>query len=97
MEGAVVFAGCGGTYDVRARQWSPELGVFLSVDEFRYHSKRTTLWGWPGQNPMRFRDPRGRNAAIIEYHRGDRGTGLAHLLVDGANGKPSRATLDEKC
>ena len=27
----------GGTYDVRARQWSPELGIFLSVDEFRYH------------------------------------------------------------
>ena len=24
----------GGTYDVRARQWSPELGVFLTVDEF---------------------------------------------------------------
>ena len=37
----------GGTYDVRARQWSPELGVFLSVDEFDYHTEKTTLWGWP--------------------------------------------------
>ncbi len=55
----------GGTYDVRARQWSPELGVFLGIDEFRFRSKRTTLWGWPGQNPMRFGDPKGRNAAII--------------------------------
>ncbi len=49
----------GGTYDVRARQWSPELGVFLSVDEFRFISGRTTLWGWPGQSPIRFRDPSG--------------------------------------
>jgi RHS repeat-associated protein len=52
----------GGTYDVRARQWSPELGVFLSVDEFRYHRSRGTLWGWPGQNPIRYRDPTGRFA-----------------------------------
>ncbi|MDB4935211.1 MAG: hypothetical protein JWP87_2183, partial [Labilithrix sp.] len=52
----------GGTYDVRARQWSPELGVFLSVDEFRYLRVGGTLWGWPGQNPVRFRDPHGRYA-----------------------------------
>ena len=53
----------GGTYDVRARQWSPELGIFLSVDEFRYMSSRGTLWGWPGQNPIRYRDPSGRYAS----------------------------------
>jgi RHS repeat-associated protein len=50
----------GGTYDVRARQWSPELGVFLSVDEFRYFRSRGTLWSWPKQNPLRYRDPSGR-------------------------------------
>lgn len=50
----------GGTYDVRARQWSPELGVFLSVDEFDFHEDKTTLWGWPNQNPTRFSDPQGR-------------------------------------
>jgi RHS repeat-associated protein len=50
----------GGTYDVRARQWSPELGVFLTVDEFAWFSERTTLWGWPGMNPIRFDDLFGR-------------------------------------
>ena len=51
----------GGTYDVRARQWSPELGIFLSVDEFKYHDPKSTLWGWPGMNPARWRDPTGRD------------------------------------
>jgi RHS repeat-associated protein len=50
----------GGTYDVRARQWSPELGVFLSVDEFAWFSETTTLWGWPRMNPVRFDDIFGR-------------------------------------
>jgi RHS repeat-associated protein len=50
----------GGTYDVRARQWSPELGAFLSVDEYEFHDVRGTLWGWPNQNPPRFADPMGR-------------------------------------
>jgi len=49
----------GGTYDVRARQWSPELGIFLSVDEFGYHDVRATLWAWPRQNPIAFSDPSG--------------------------------------
>ena len=100
----------GGTYDVRARQWSPELGTFLEIDEFSqiqeavadaeqgfpngavsspadllpgiararltlqkqrrssrptlsghgYHDLQSTLWGWPGQNPIINRDPTGR-------------------------------------
>jgi RHS repeat-associated protein len=50
----------GGTYDVRARQWSPELGVFLSIDEFQYLDQTSSLWGWPHQSPVRFRDPTGR-------------------------------------
>jgi RHS repeat-associated protein len=49
----------GGTYDVRARQWSPELGVFLEIDEFAYQDNPTTLWGWPGMAPSRWRDPSG--------------------------------------
>jgi RHS repeat-associated protein len=46
-------------YDARARMWSPALGSFLSIDEFQFHDGRTTLWGWPGQNPLRYRDPSG--------------------------------------
>jgi RHS repeat-associated protein len=53
----------GGTYDVRARPWSPELGVFLSIDEYAFHDEKTTLWAWPGQNPVRFSDPEGRGTS----------------------------------
>ena len=38
-------------YDMRARWWCPQLGIFVTVDGFGYHSKSTTLWGWPAQNP----------------------------------------------
>jgi YD repeat-containing protein len=34
----------GGIYDVRARWWSPQMGAFLSVDEFAYHDRNSTLW-----------------------------------------------------
>ncbi len=47
-------------YDARARMWSPKLGTFLSVDEFAWHDSSTTLWGWPGQNAIRWGDPFGR-------------------------------------
>jgi RHS repeat-associated protein len=50
----------GGVYDVRARQWSPALGAFTSVDEFQFHDARSTLWGWPNQNPTRYADKTGR-------------------------------------
>jgi hypothetical protein len=46
-----------GTYDFRARQWSPELGIFLAIDEYEYHDTRSHLWGWPQQNPMRSEIP----------------------------------------
>ncbi len=57
----------GGTelYDVRARQWSPELGVFLSVDDYQFHDGKTTLWGWPSQSPIRDKDPFGRGKFCI--------------------------------
>ncbi|MFO0740626.1 MAG: DUF4329 domain-containing protein [Labilithrix sp.] len=52
----------GGTevYDMRARQWVPEMGSFLSIDEYAFQNPRSTLWGWPGQNPIRWSDPSGR-------------------------------------
>jgi Domain of unknown function (DUF4258) len=29
--------------------------------EFPFHDRRSTLWGWPGQNPLKWSDPSGRN------------------------------------
>src|SRR5207253_2490370 len=51
-------------YDARARMWSPALGSFLSVDEFNFHNHTTTLWGWPGQNPVRYADKDGHGWLI---------------------------------
>jgi RHS repeat-associated protein len=53
------FGGPDGTYDMRARVWSPELGIFLSADAFAYHDARGTLWSWPNQNPVNLSDPSG--------------------------------------
>jgi len=50
----------GGIYDVRARQWSPGMGVFTAVDEFEMQDSDSTLWGWPGMNPIAGSDPTGR-------------------------------------
>jgi RHS repeat-associated protein len=46
-------------YDVRARQWSPEIGSFTSIDAFAMHDQRATLWAWPRMNPLGFSDPSG--------------------------------------
>jgi RHS repeat-associated protein len=51
----------GGIYDVRARQWSPEIGAFLTVDEYTYLRPESTLWSWPRQSPTRFADPSGHD------------------------------------
>ncbi|MEZ4264603.1 MAG: RHS repeat-associated core domain-containing protein, partial [Polyangiaceae bacterium] len=48
------------TYDMRARVWLPEVGVFSAIDELAFHSSRTTLWGWPSQSPVRWADQDGR-------------------------------------
>jgi YD repeat-containing protein len=50
----------GGTYDFRARTWSPELGAFLQADELGFLTSTGTLWSWPGQNAGRSKDPTGR-------------------------------------
>lgn len=47
-------------YDARARLWAPELGSFLSIDEYAFHDRTSTLWGWPSASPVRHRDPSGR-------------------------------------
>ena len=49
----------GGIYDVRARQWSPSLGAFLTIDELGEADSHSTLWGWPSQNPVSVADPVG--------------------------------------
>jgi RHS repeat-associated protein len=53
----------GGLYDMRARWWSPGMGAFLSIDQYAYHDARSTLWGWGGQNPIRWSDPTGHDVA----------------------------------
>jgi hypothetical protein len=39
------------------------MGAFLSIDEFAYHDAHSTLWGWPGQNPIHYRDLTGHEGA----------------------------------
>jgi len=46
-------------YDMRARWWWPQGGVFVSVDGFNFHDQTSTLWAWPSQNPYRFADTSG--------------------------------------
>ena len=57
-------------YDARARMWSPRLGTFLSVDEYDFHDPSTTLWGWPGQNSIRWSDPFGRGRGAEDSRSG---------------------------
>jgi hypothetical protein len=61
----------GGLYDFRSRVWSPELGAFLMPDEFGFLTATGTLWSWPGQNPMRWRDPSGQNPLLVGAVVGD--------------------------
>jgi RHS repeat-associated protein len=50
-QGRLYTALAGGMYDVRAREWSPQLGVFTSADEFQY----LTTAGRCGVGPGRIR------------------------------------------
>ena len=72
----------GGLYDIRNRWWSPEIGAFLQADEFVYLSRTGTLWSWPGQNPVRWRDPSGRDGGYF----GLSGTGFLYSLGLGLHG-----------
>jgi RHS repeat-associated protein len=70
------FGGPSGTYDMRARVWSPDLGTFLSIDGLQYHDSTSTLFGWPGQNPLKFSDPSG-------HYRDDTNDNPVQDLVKG--------------
>ncbi len=54
----------GGIYDMRARWWAPEAGAFLQIDALGYLNPRSTMWGWPGANPLLFRDPSGHDGFL---------------------------------
>jgi plasmid stabilization system protein ParE len=41
-------------YDVRARQWCPELGAFLSIDEYEYHDETRRFGGGRIVSPIRW-------------------------------------------
>ncbi|MBK7582065.1 MAG: hypothetical protein IPI67_17895 [Myxococcales bacterium] len=64
-------------YDFRNRVWSPELGAFLSPDDFIYHRGTGTLWSWPGQNPIRHRDPSG-HISIYDFLSPDENQALTN-------------------
>jgi RHS repeat-associated protein len=55
----------GGLYDMRARFWNPQMGAFLNIDAYAYHDANSTLWGWGGQNPIKWNDPTGNCPACI--------------------------------
>jgi hypothetical protein len=40
-----------------ARKW----GHSSRLDDYAYHNPNSTLWGWGGQNPIRWRDPTGHD------------------------------------
>jgi RHS repeat-associated protein len=76
-------------YDMRARWWSPQLGVFVSVDQFAYHDPNSTLWGWGGQSPLRWNDPSGNCpacvAAAVGYEVGFIGGALYYAATAPTN------------
>ncbi len=74
-----------GTYDMRAREWSPELGVFLSIDGLGYFDTKSTLWGWPEQNPIRYSDPSGNCPGCIGALIGGIGGGVGYALTAPTN------------
>jgi RHS repeat-associated protein len=57
-------AGAVDLYDMRARWWWPQGGVFLSIDNLQYARTQSTLWAWPNENPIRFSDPFGHDIWI---------------------------------
>jgi hypothetical protein len=65
----------GGIYDMRARFWSPQMGAFLTIDQYAYQDANSTLWGWPGQSPV-VGDPSGHFGVL----------GIVAGLVSGAVG-----------
>jgi hypothetical protein len=49
-------------------------------------AKGSTLWSWPGQNPMRYRDPSGRNAVLgLGFEMGDFALAVGTAAISLAN------------
>ena len=67
---------------MRARQWAPEIGTFLSVDEYGSHELRTTLWGWPNENQV-------AESILVFLHS------LLELRLAGNVDHPNEQTPDE--
>lgn len=59
-----------GLYEMRDRFYDPQLGRFTQEDPVRFHGGDMNLYRYVGNNPLNFRDPTGRNAAIeyLELH-----------------------------
>ncbi|MCA9644094.1 MAG: hypothetical protein KC492_25550, partial [Myxococcales bacterium] len=91
------------TYDMRAREWVPEMGGFGSVDELAFWDVRTTLWGWPAQSTLRFADPFGRGESGGGGSTDDWSSPLpcpepsAKCTCFCKNGGPFRASSCAKC
>jgi hypothetical protein len=76
---------------MRGRWWCPQLGVFVQVDGFEFSSAHTTLWGWPGQNPLRWADPSGHLdpsgwAAYLAAQAADAASASAGLAAGSISG-----------
>jgi RHS repeat-associated protein len=73
----------GGVYDMRARWWSPQMGAFLSIDEYAYHDRNSTLGGWGNQNPIRWSDPSGHDIWVEGSTPQEAGFGLHQSINVG--------------
>jgi RHS repeat-associated protein len=80
----------GGLYDFRARTWSPELGAFLQADKFEFLGPSTTLWSWPGQNPIRNRDTTGR-INLVSLNASSIGASILATVSRGITASVARA------
>ena len=65
--------------------------MFLSVDEFRYHDEKSTLWGWPNQSPTRWRDPFGHRKDVCDSNDTNCGGYSSPYPGDGPPTPPSPA------
>jgi RHS repeat-associated protein len=75
-------------YDMRARWWCPQAGVFVQIDNFAYDNPRATLWGWWSQNPVRWSDPSG-------HYIGQKFTSPEEAGVDAVHDADAQSVLTD--
>ncbi len=73
----------GGIYDVRARQWAPEMGVFLAIDGYEHFGPNQSLWAWPHQSPTKYLDPRGEQGVLAGAAGAAEAGATAYVIVSG--------------